>query len=114
MKYMIKSTKTPKEMEELLTRYNIKELGNTWLTNGTVYQSFIGEEIPVKEIIKEKKDVKATPKAKRSKKVSKVSQQANSKNSPSDNSGRSTGATGDKPDVEADSALRKSPDLPSS
>ena len=44
--YIIISTKTPKEMEDLLnSKYIIKELGNTWVTNGTIYQSFLGEKI---------------------------------------------------------------------
>jgi hypothetical protein len=44
MKYIIISAKGPKEMEETLnSKYTIKELGNTWLSNGVVYQSFLGE-----------------------------------------------------------------------
>lgn len=87
--YIIISTKTPKEMEDLLnSKYIIKVLGNTWVTNGNVYQSFLGEltkeisaikvEVPKsvpeatslvpksvpkkrkKKVIKEKKDVVPT------------------------------------------------------
>jgi len=55
MKYIIISTKTPKEMEELLnSKYKIEALGNTWVTSGTVYQSFMGElKLTTKESIEE-------------------------------------------------------------
>ena len=54
--YIIISTKGPKEMEELLnSNYKIEALGNTWLTNGTVYQSFLGEELSAIKKVPEKK-----------------------------------------------------------
>tara|TARA_R110002096_G_scaffold388215_2_gene582494 strand:+ start:394 stop:636 length:243 start_codon:yes stop_codon:yes gene_type:complete len=58
-------------MEELLnSKYTIKELGNTWLSNGTVYQSFLGSPVgsnsAKEEVPKEKPKVtKDTPVTKR-------------------------------------------------
>ena len=46
MKYIIISNKTHEGLVEVLnSKYTIKELGNTWIANGVVYQSFLGEKI---------------------------------------------------------------------
>mgnify|MGYP000744450411 CR=1 FL=1 len=59
MKYIIISTKTPKEMEDLLnSKYQIESLGNTWVTNGNIYQSFLGATKVTKELYSAKQSVK--------------------------------------------------------